>query len=145
MWEPRRLTTLWAFTACYRDSLTFQILLLDLLFYYYLLRDAYCCVLVLYMSLFSCQTQYAKQFARVSLCITELIGRTISQHVSALGAVIRRYMNKHYTIESCLLYGSMYCIYHCVLTINRKIWRASFPFVNHVYMHRLSGCGFILL
>jgi hypothetical protein len=23
MWEPRRLTTLWAFTACYRDSLTF--------------------------------------------------------------------------------------------------------------------------
>jgi hypothetical protein len=22
MWEPRRLTTLWAFTACYRDSLT---------------------------------------------------------------------------------------------------------------------------
>jgi hypothetical protein len=23
MWEPRRLTTLWAFTACYRDSYTF--------------------------------------------------------------------------------------------------------------------------
>jgi hypothetical protein len=23
MWEPRRLTTLWASTACYRDSLTF--------------------------------------------------------------------------------------------------------------------------
>jgi hypothetical protein len=23
MWEPRRLTTLWAFTACYRDSITF--------------------------------------------------------------------------------------------------------------------------
>jgi hypothetical protein len=22
MWEPRRLTTLWAFTACYRDSFT---------------------------------------------------------------------------------------------------------------------------
>jgi hypothetical protein len=21
-WEPRRLTTLWAFTACYRDSFT---------------------------------------------------------------------------------------------------------------------------
>jgi hypothetical protein len=21
MWEPRRLTTIWAFTACYRDSL----------------------------------------------------------------------------------------------------------------------------
>jgi hypothetical protein len=23
MWEPRRLTTLWAFTASYRDSFTF--------------------------------------------------------------------------------------------------------------------------
>jgi hypothetical protein len=23
MWVPRRLTTLWAFTACYRDSFTF--------------------------------------------------------------------------------------------------------------------------
>jgi hypothetical protein len=23
MWEPRRFTTLWAFTACYRDSFTF--------------------------------------------------------------------------------------------------------------------------
>jgi hypothetical protein len=23
MWEPRRLTTLWAFTACYRDSFSF--------------------------------------------------------------------------------------------------------------------------
>jgi hypothetical protein len=25
MWDPRRLTTLWAFTACYRDSFTHQI------------------------------------------------------------------------------------------------------------------------
>jgi hypothetical protein len=25
MWEPRRLTTLWASTACYRDSFTFYI------------------------------------------------------------------------------------------------------------------------
>jgi hypothetical protein len=27
MWEPRRLTTLWASTACYRDSFTFSFLL----------------------------------------------------------------------------------------------------------------------
>jgi hypothetical protein len=27
MWEPRRLTTLWALTACYRDSFTFIYLL----------------------------------------------------------------------------------------------------------------------
>jgi hypothetical protein len=25
MWEPRRLTTLWAVTACYRDSFTFTL------------------------------------------------------------------------------------------------------------------------
>jgi hypothetical protein len=28
MWEPRRLTTLWPFTACYRDSFTFYIFIL---------------------------------------------------------------------------------------------------------------------
>jgi hypothetical protein len=27
VWEPRRLTTLWASTACYRDSFTFLLLL----------------------------------------------------------------------------------------------------------------------
>jgi hypothetical protein len=26
MWEPQRLTTLWAFTVCYRDSFTFLLL-----------------------------------------------------------------------------------------------------------------------
>jgi hypothetical protein len=26
MWDPQRLTTLWAFTACYRDSFTFTYL-----------------------------------------------------------------------------------------------------------------------
>jgi hypothetical protein len=25
MWDPRRVTTLWVFTACYRDSFTFFI------------------------------------------------------------------------------------------------------------------------
>jgi hypothetical protein len=29
MWEPRRLTTLWAFTACYRDSITFSLTLIS--------------------------------------------------------------------------------------------------------------------
>jgi hypothetical protein len=28
MWEPRRLTTIWFFTACYRDSFTYFYLLL---------------------------------------------------------------------------------------------------------------------
>jgi hypothetical protein len=27
MWEPRRLTTLWAFMGCYRDSFTFTYLI----------------------------------------------------------------------------------------------------------------------
>jgi hypothetical protein len=33
MWKPRRLTTLWAFTACYRDSFTFLDELYDYAFY----------------------------------------------------------------------------------------------------------------
>jgi hypothetical protein len=32
MWEPRRLTTLWAFTACYKDNFTFFLITLDYLF-----------------------------------------------------------------------------------------------------------------
>jgi hypothetical protein len=94
----------------------------------------------LYEFYFPCQTrQHTRQLAHISLCITEFIGRTVSLHVSANGAIIRRYINKPYNIELCLSYGSIYCTNHCV-TMNRKIWRASFPFVNHLYMHRLSGC-----
>jgi hypothetical protein len=36
MWEPRRLTTLWAFTACYRDSFTFTLPLLLKIHYQFL-------------------------------------------------------------------------------------------------------------
>jgi hypothetical protein len=65
---------------------------------------------------FYCQTQqYTKKCAHSSLCITEFIGRTMSLHVSAHGAIIRRCINKPNTIELCLLYGSIYSTYHCVL------------------------------
>jgi hypothetical protein len=68
------------------------------------------------MSCFSCQTQqYTKQLAHIALCITDFIGRTMLQHVSAHGAIIRQYINKSYTIELCLLYGSIYCTSHCIL------------------------------
>jgi hypothetical protein len=30
MWEPRRLTTLWAYTACYRDNFTFTFTYVEL-------------------------------------------------------------------------------------------------------------------
>jgi hypothetical protein len=30
MWEPRRLTTPWAFTACYRDSLTLGVVPIEI-------------------------------------------------------------------------------------------------------------------
>jgi hypothetical protein len=39
MWEPRRLRTLWAFTACYRDSFTFFTFLPLLLYAYPLPRE----------------------------------------------------------------------------------------------------------
>jgi hypothetical protein len=49
---------------------------------------------------FSCQTQeYTKKLAHISLCIIEFICRTMSQHVPAHGAIVRRYTNKPYTIE----------------------------------------------
>jgi hypothetical protein len=61
-------------------------------------------VLVLYEFYFSCETQqYTKQLAHISLCITEFIGLTVSQHVSAHGAIIRRYINKACSTELCLL------------------------------------------
>jgi hypothetical protein len=68
------------------------------------------------MILFSCQTQqYTNQLAHISLCIFEFIGRTMSLHVSTHGAIVRRYIDKPYTIELCILYGSIYYTYHCVL------------------------------
>jgi hypothetical protein len=39
MWELRHLTTLWAFTACYRDSLTFIMKLTELSVFIYCLFD----------------------------------------------------------------------------------------------------------
>jgi hypothetical protein len=73
------------------------------------------CLLVLYMSCFRQTQRYANQLAHISLCIFEFIGRAMPLHVSAYGAIIRRYINKQYTIELCILYGSIYCTYHCVL------------------------------
>jgi hypothetical protein len=75
--------------------------------------------------------------------ITEFIGHTVSLHVSAHRAIIRRYTNKSYTIELRLLYGSIYCAYRCVLRIKWKIWCASLTSTNHLCMHRLSGCDSI--
>jgi hypothetical protein len=71
--------------------------------------------LTIYEFYFSCQTQqYTKQLTHISLCITEFIDCTMSQQVPAHEAIIRRYINKPYSIELCLLYGSIYCTDHCV-------------------------------
>jgi hypothetical protein len=48
---------------------------------------------------FPVSQQYTEQLAHISLCITEFIGRTMSQHVSAHGVIIRRYINIPDTIE----------------------------------------------
>jgi hypothetical protein len=55
------------------------------------------------------------QSTHISLCIIEFIGRTMSLHASVHGAIIRRYINKPYIIELCVLYESIYCTYYCVL------------------------------
>jgi hypothetical protein len=98
------------------------------------------CVRNIYEFYFSCQTQqYTKQLAHISLCVSEFIGHVMLQHVLA-----QAYINRPYTVELCLLCGSIYCTNHCV-TRNWNIRCASFPFVNHLYVHKLSGCVFILL
>jgi hypothetical protein len=110
------------------------------------LRNASCCVLVLYMSfVFPVKRKIIKKIRSHFTVHNWVYGRTMSLHVSAHGAIIRRYINKPYTTELCFLYGSIYCTYHCVLTINKKMSCASLTFVNHLYTHRLSGCVFTLL
>jgi hypothetical protein len=52
---------------------------------------------------FPVKQQYTNQLAHILLCITEFIGHTMLQHVSAHGAILGRYINKPYTIELCLL------------------------------------------
>jgi hypothetical protein len=66
-------------------------------------------ILLVYMSfVFPVKQQYTKQLAHISFCITEFIDHTVLQHVLAYGAIIRRYINKPYTIELCPLYGYIY-------------------------------------
>jgi hypothetical protein len=64
---------------------------------------------------FTCQTQQ-KQTPNNSLTFhcayLSLFGPTVSLHVSGHGAIIRRYINKSYTIELCFLYGSIYYYYY---------------------------------
>jgi hypothetical protein len=47
------------------------------------------------------------QLTHISLCVIEFIGRTMPLHISAHGAIFKRYINKPYTIELCILYGSV--------------------------------------
>jgi hypothetical protein len=64
------------------------------------------------------------QLTHVSLCIIEFIGPTTSLQVSAHGAILRRYINKPYTIELCIVYGSIFCG-----TPNRKRPILNFNFI----------------
>jgi hypothetical protein len=66
----------------------------------------------------------------------------MSLRVSAHGAIIRRYINKPYTIELCILYGSIFVpIIVCYSNLKKYSVLLSLLF-NDVYMHRLC---FILL
>jgi hypothetical protein len=83
-----------------------------------------------------------QKLAHISLCITEFIGSTMSLHVSARGAIIRRYINKPYTIELCILYGSIYCAYHCVLTITGKYDVLSLPLIAFILYEQIKWLCF---
>jgi hypothetical protein len=54
------------------------------------------------------------------------IGRTVSLHVSAHRVIIRRYINKPYTIELWLLYGFIYCTYH----MSELFWKTITDYSN---------------
>jgi hypothetical protein len=80
--------------------------------------------------LFLSNTKIYQKLAHISLCMTEFIGRTMSLHVSAHGAIIRRYINKPYTIELCLIYESIYCIYRCVTITGKYGVLLSLPLIR---------------
>jgi hypothetical protein len=69
----------------------------------------------LYMSFIFLSNTTIYQLTHISLCIIEFIGHTMPLHVLAHGAIFRRYINKPYTIELCILYGPIFFIFHCVL------------------------------
>jgi hypothetical protein len=72
MWEPRRLTTLWAFTACYRDSFTF---------FFYLYMHTYIRIYIKYTSL-KAKIQFPKIYERKM---------TMAGHVAVLGETRNEY------------------------------------------------------
>jgi hypothetical protein len=57
MWEPRRLTTLWAFTACYRGSFTFYVNMS-------LIRPLFVAVLYKVKKDVSCGSEFIRLFSR---------------------------------------------------------------------------------
>jgi uncharacterized membrane protein len=98
--------------------------------------------IVLYMSFFACRTQqYTNQLAHVSLCITEFIVHTISLHVSAHRTIIRRYINKPYTIELCFLYGLPLWSSGQSFWLQIRRSRVRFPDLPDFLRNRGSGTG----
>jgi hypothetical protein len=99
-------------------------------------------VSTIYMWVFSCQTQQkqtSNNSCQFHYAYLSLFGCTALLHVSAHGAIIRRYIDKSYTIELCFLYGSIYCVFLWCVTNKVIIYCASLTFTIHHYMHKLSG------
>jgi hypothetical protein len=57
--------------------------------------------ILLYMNFIFLSNTTIYELTHISLCIIEFIGRTMSLHVSAHGAIFRPYINKPYTTELC--------------------------------------------
>jgi hypothetical protein len=94
------------------------------------------------VSFFLSNTTIYQKLAHISLCITEFLV------VQCCYMFWLMEPSSDDTLTNLILFNyasSMdpYCTY-CV-SINWKIWCASLTFVNHLYMHRLSGCVFVLL
>jgi hypothetical protein len=102
-------------------------------------KQFYYIYIYIWVFVFSVKHNKHQILTHILLCITEFVGRTASLHISAHGAIIRRYINKPYTIELYLIYGSIYCVHRRVLRVKWKIWRASLNFTYDLYMHRSNG------
>jgi hypothetical protein len=99
---------------------------------------------------FPVKQHYTNQLARISLCTTEFIGRTMLLHVSAHEAIIRRYIYKPFT-NLILLNYAFYMDPHIALNIELQItWRnraclSHFCFITFICTNGLDCFGFFCL
>jgi hypothetical protein len=129
MWEPRCLTTLWAFTACYRGSFTFYYLCLGLLsdFQTKIATFSYLpqtfAVYFVVLDLITLIILEKSTKLRSSLCSMgwrekprfhglDLLATSVAYIFTSLSILVPRL---------CMLYHNFYCIFSCYLSSTKPV------------------------